>query len=89
MALAREGRVEGFIEMGFDPLRTLHGKQRFQYFSPICAGDIVRMDEKIVDVYQKKGGALDFVLTETIAALDTGEIAQKMNTTLVIRREVS
>jgi acyl dehydratase len=36
----------------------LHGEQHFEYFSPVVVGDVVTCQEKVVDIYDKKGGAL-------------------------------
>lgn len=43
-----------------DLARLLHGEQSFEYVTPICAGDRVRVRREIVDAYDKKGGALSF-----------------------------
>lgn len=45
--------------------RILHGSQSFEYFEPIYAGDDITVARKIIDIYDKKGGALEFVLTQS------------------------
>ena len=42
----------------------LHGEQQFEYFAPVVVGDEVTCQEKVVDIYDKKGGALWFVVQE-------------------------
>ena len=47
--------------------RTFHAEQGFVYHQPVCAGDELTFEERIVDIYEKKGGSLTFVSTETTA----------------------
>lgn len=66
--LEREGRdndhiVEGI--MGFSLSRILHAEQSFTYHRMAFAGDVLTFDSRIVDVYEKKQGALQFVVSET------------------------
>lgn len=50
---------------GLDAARILHGEQEFIYHAMAHAGDTLTFDIKIADVYDKKGGALDFLVKET------------------------
>lgn len=54
-----------FNSVGLDLARVLHGEQLFTYHAPACAGDVLTFASRISDVYDKKGGALDFVVKET------------------------
>ena len=72
-------------QLGVDIGRVLHGEQRFKYAKPIYAGDAITLKDRIVDVYEKKGGALQFVLTETVATNQHGEFVGSMTNSLVIR----
>jgi len=85
MALARLGPIRKFSDIGLDAGTTLHGEQSFEYFEPICAGDVVTIEEIVTDVYEKKNGALKFLVTEATATLQDGTIAQKMITVFVCR----
>ncbi|MCY1427522.1 hypothetical protein D9M71_433710 [compost metagenome] len=74
--LAREGRdndhiVEGI--MGFDLGRILHAEESFTYHRMAFAGDVLTFDSRIVDVYEKKGGALQFVVSEIRVTNQRGE----------------
>ena len=42
----------------------LHGDERYHYQAPIYAGDDVLFATRIVDFYDKKGGAMEFVTLE-------------------------
>ena len=48
-----------------DQGRILHGEQHFAYHAMAYCGDTLAFEARIVDVYDKKGGALDFLVTET------------------------
>jgi len=53
--------------LGIDIARILHGEQSFAYRAPVVAGDTVTFQSKITDIYDKKGGALEFfVLTSAV-----------------------
>lgn len=56
----------GYLDdLGIDLRRILHGEQRFDYRAQIYAGDRITLREQIVDVYAKRGGALEFLVKET------------------------
>ncbi len=54
-------------ELGVDPQATMHAEEEYEYFRPICAGDVVNVTQKIADVYDKQApnGRLVFVVIET------------------------
>lgn len=87
MALDMEGPelmpVLDFLNM--DLARILHGSQEFEYFAPICAGDSITVGSSIVDIFDKKGGALDFVLMENTYTNQYGVQVAKATSTLVQR----
>ncbi len=58
--------------LGVDLERTTHGEQSFEYHNLAFAGDTLRFDRSIADVYVKKGGALEFVVKRTQISRDDG-----------------
>lgn len=56
---------ELLASLGLELRQVLHAEQSFEYVRPICAGDQVRIQRRIVDVYGKKGGALTFYVLES------------------------
>ena len=52
-------------DIGVNLLHILHGQQRFDYHAPAFAGDTLTFDSAIGDIYEKKGGALQFVIRRT------------------------
>jgi acyl dehydratase len=64
----------------------LHGEERYDYFSPICVGDEITTQLKITDIYNKKGGALEFVVSEFAMRNHLEELVCKIRRSLVVRR---
>lgn len=51
--------------LGIDYRRILHGEQGFSFHRMAYAGDTLRFEQRIADIYDKKGGALEFVSRKT------------------------
>ncbi len=71
--------------MGIRPSRVLHGEQSFIYHRMAYAGDTLRFESRIADIYEKKGGALDFVVRETRVSRHDGEHIADLRSVLVHR----
>jgi acyl dehydratase len=71
--------------LGVDIGRVLHGEQRFSYTGQIYAGDTIRLSRKIVDIYAKKGGALEFIVQDTVAHNQDGVEVGTSRTVTVVR----
>lgn len=65
--------------------KILHGSQSFEYFENIYAGDTITSTRKLVDIYDKKGGALEFVVTETSYKNQDGVLVAKAQSSLVYK----
>jgi len=88
VCLESEGRdTDHIVEniMGFDLGRILHAEQGFTYHRMAYAGDVLTFDTRIKDVYEKKGGALQFVVRETRVTNQSGEHIADIRTSLVQR----
>ena len=72
-------------KLGIPFANLLHGEQRFTYHEPACAGDTVTVRSWITDIYEKKNGALEFVVKTSQARNATGELLAEMSTVLVYR----
>ncbi|MDF2896904.1 MAG: MaoC-like dehydratase [Rhodococcus erythropolis] len=72
-------------EFGVDLRNVLHGEQAFVYHSTAYAGDVLTAQSRISDVYSKKGGALDFIVKETVVTRADGVAVADLVTTLVVR----
>ena len=71
--------------LDIDIAKILHGSQEFEYFAPICAGDTITITSKISDMFDKKGGALEFVVSESTYTNQDGDAVAKAVSTLVVR----
>jgi len=70
-ALANEERKKrgeiGMAELvGCDFRYLLHGDEHYSYEGLIYAGDEVSLSSRVVDFYDKKGGAMEFVAIESL-----------------------
>lgn len=71
--------------LGLDYKRLLHGEQRFVYGAPAFAGDALRFAQRIEDIYDKKGGALEFVQRRTLVHNQHGLQVAELHGTTVMR----
>ena len=65
--------------------RILHGSQDFEYFTPIYCGDKITVNSKIIDIFDKKDGALEFVVLQYSFINQHGDLAARSSNTLVYR----
>ena len=72
-------------DLGIDKARTVHGEQGFVYYRPIYAGDVITGRQRIIDTYEKKGGALQFIVTEIGLANQDGQKLCDLKTVIVVR----
>ena len=71
--------------MGVDMQRILHGEQSFTYHRPIYAGETITLITTTSDIYEKKGGALEFIVQDTKASNAAGELCVDMRVVTVVR----
>jgi len=74
-------------EMGIRLDRILHGEQSFTYHRMAYAGDVLHFRGVITDLYDKKGGALEFVVRETRVTNQKGEHVADLRGVIVHRSE--
>ncbi|MBS0549380.1 MAG: MaoC family dehydratase N-terminal domain-containing protein [Proteobacteria bacterium] len=63
----------------------LHGEQHFEYFAPVVVGDKLTCQQKVIDIYDKKGGALWFVVQEMDMKNQAGKLVAKGRGVTVVR----
>lgn len=64
---------------------VLHGEQGFTWYRPVCAGDTVTVQPRITDIYDKKGGALEFVVKVAEARNQRNELVAELRSVIVCR----
>ena len=72
-------------DLSIDIGKILHAGQLYKYHQPVYAGDIITMESQIVDMYDKKNGALQFVEFESIYTNQDKVIVAESLSTLVVR----
>lgn len=60
--LEAEKPLAFILDLGIDLGKVLHSEQAFEYFHPIHAGDVLVMESEVTDSFDKKGGALTFIV---------------------------
>jgi acyl dehydratase len=70
--------------LGVDMRRVLHGEQAFAYRTVVHAGDTLTLRPRIVDVFSKRGGALEFLVKRTEVTRG-GEPVAEATTTIVVQ----
>jgi len=71
--------------LNIDISRVLHAEQSFVYNRHICAGDTITLKSRVEDIYDKKGGALEFVVMKTLATDQNDISVAEMTRLLVVR----
>lgn len=59
-------------ELGLPLGNILHGEQSFTYYAQACAGDVLKVESRIADIYSKKNGALEFIVLDSIITNQDG-----------------
>lgn len=85
LGLLAPAKTGSITEMGVNIGNVLHGEQRFDYHAPIHAGDRIRLQTKTVDIYEKKGGALEFIVQDTTAHNQNDVLCVSSRTIIVVR----
>ncbi len=71
--------------LGMDYRSLLHGEQGFIYHAMAYAGDTLSFEQRIDDIYDKKGGALEFVVRKTRVTNQRDELVAELRCVTVIR----
>jgi len=72
-------------DLGIPLSKLLHGEQGFSYHRPACVGDTVTVRSTITDIYDKKNGALEFVIKTSRATNQRDELVAELRTVIVCR----
>ena len=73
--------------LGMDYRTLLHGEQGFTYHRMAYAGDRLTFEQRIDDIHDKKGGALEFVVRKTQVTNQHNELVAELRTVTVIRNK--
>jgi len=71
--------------LNIDIGKILHAEQSFTYHRMIFAGEELTFETRIADMYEKKGGALEFVVRQTKVTDAKNAPVAELDSTLVVR----
>lgn len=76
--------------IGADLSKLLHSEEEFEYFAPVCAGDILTRKTKVVEMYErgkkeKKGWHAQVTVLQTDVINQRGELVVRERTTFMER----
>lgn len=80
------GAVDRLLaELEIPIAKLLHGEQSFIYHRAACVGDTVTVRSRVEDIYDKKNGALEFVVKASRATNQRDELVAELRSVLVCR----
>ena len=65
--------------------KILHGEQSFCYHESACAGDTITVRSIVDDIYDKKNGALEFIVKSSRATNQHDQLVAEMRIVIVVR----
>ena len=71
--------------LDIDFRRILHGEQGFTFHRLAYAGDTLTFEQRIEDIYDKKNGALEFVVRKTRVTNQRGDPVADLRCVTVVR----
>lgn len=77
-----------YESLGIDYKKLLHAEEKIDSLLPIYAGDRLTLTTEVIDMYEKKGGALEFLVMRT-SIHRQGELVQNLTGTVVMRQAVA
>ena len=85
LKLAIDDPFRYYREMGVDLHKLLHSRQKFEYAGQICSGDRLEVTTTILDIYDRRRGAIEFIDEETTAVNQHNELVSRQFTKLIVR----
>lgn len=75
---------DNIAAMGVPVGKILHGSQTFKYLAPILAGDKITFVTKVSDIYDKKGGKMEFIVEDSTATNQHGTPVAELQRVIVV-----
>jgi acyl dehydratase len=85
LEMERPDPYDWFHDLGIPLGWVLHGEQAFVYHATACAGDVLTFSGQVVDIYDKKAGALEFLVQHNVISAADGSLVAEFDRTVVIR----
>jgi len=74
--------------LGVDLRRVMHAEQEFEYGEPVCSGDQVTVERVVADIFERKNGALEFVVVESRMTNQAGKSVGLSRQWILIRNAI-
>jgi hypothetical protein len=71
-----------------DLKRVLHAEQQFDYVEPVHAGDTITVERRVMDMYDKKDGALEFIVIESVLSNTALAVVARSRQVIMVRNPV-
>lgn len=68
-----------------DLKRVLHAEQQFDFIEPVRAGDCITVDRRVMDIYDKRDGALEFVVIESVLSNEARAVVGRSRQVVMVR----
>jgi len=75
---------DNIAAMGVPVGKILHGSQSFKYLAPIVAGDKITFVTKVSDIYDKKGGKMEFIIEDSTATNQNGTPVAELQRVIIV-----
>ena len=85
LEMERPDAYDWFNQLNLPLEKALHGEQAFTYHATACAGDLLTFESEITDIYDKKNGALEFLVQKNTVTNQIGDRIVDFDRTIVIR----
>jgi hypothetical protein len=71
--------------LGVDLKSILHAEQEFEYGEPAHPGDVLTVRRVVTDIYERKQGALEFIVVESSIAHVNGALVGRSRQSILVR----
>ncbi len=85
LEMDRENPLDFLDLLNIDISRILHGEQEFICHAMAYAGDQITFSNRISDIYERKGGALEFIVIDTDAVNQRGVRVGQMRRVIAVK----
>ncbi|MFE2752948.1 MaoC family dehydratase N-terminal domain-containing protein [Actinosynnema sp. NPDC059335] len=88
--LELEARGEKLLlDMELDPLRVLHAEQSFTYHRNVHAGEELRFEGVVADVYRRMNGRLEFIVQDSVVRRGDEHVVDLRQVLVIEDKEVA
>jgi hypothetical protein len=71
--------------LGVNLQRVLHAEQEFEFGDPVRVGDRLTVERVVSDIFDRKGGSLEFVIVDSAIHRDSGQWVGRSRQSILIR----